>query len=585
MSSPRPYATRPLTRRLIRAYVGKYRWYLCAAAICMVLSAATTGATAYMMQPILDEVFVSQNRAMLTLVPLAIVGIFILAGLSDYTQNMLMRYVGQKVVADMQGDLFAHLIHADLTTFHDQASGRLVSRFTNDIQLLRQAASNVLVGFAKELLTMIALIGVMFYQSWELSFIAFFILIFAIFPIIRLGKRMRKVADATQESLGDFTQQLDETFLGVRVVKAYGREPFEVERVRQSIRQLVKHYMKAAKIGAAVGPIMEILGGFAIAAIIYYGGHQVIAGDTTPGAFFSFITAMIMAYRPVKVVASLNTQLQEGLAAAARFFKVIDQKPHIHDTPDAQPLQFSHGRIMFDDVTFHYPGTAATGIHALSFTVPAGATVALVGPSGGGKSTIMNLLLRFYESSSGRITIDGQDIRDVTLASLRAVTALVSQEVVLFDDTVRANIAYGRLDASEAEIIASAKQAYAHEFIQSLPQGYDTVIGPQGVKLSGGQRQRLSIARAILKNAPILLLDEATSALDNESERAVQRALNELMRGRTTLVVAHRLSTVQHASSILVLADGRLIEHGTHDQLLAKSGLYHRLYHTQFEGA
>jgi len=576
------HTTPYLLKRLVRGFVKPYRSYLIGAVICMVIGAGTTAANAYMMQPVLDDIFVSQKMTMLMLVPIALVIIGVLGGAADYGQNILMRYVGQKVVADMQVALFAHLMRADLATFHDQAAGRLVSRFTNDIQLLRQTASNVIVGFAKELLTLIFLLGVMIYQSWQMSAIAFFVLIFAFLPIIRFGRRMRKVANQTQSTLGDFTQQLDETFSGVRMVKAYGREEFETERVRQSIRKLVKLYMRASRISAAMGPVMEVLGSLSIAAIVWYGGHEVLRGATTPGAFFSFITAMIMAYRPVKVVASLNTQLQEGMAAASRFFTVIDQQAEIRDKPDAKPLSLEHGRIVFDHATFHYPGTESAGVTDLSFAVPAGATVALVGPSGGGKSTVMNLLLRFYEPSAGRILIDNQSITDATIASLRSVTALVSQEVVLFDDSVRANIAYGRPDADEEDIIRAAKQAYAHEFILSLPQGYDTLIGPHGVRLSGGQRQRLSIARAILKDAPILLLDEATSALDNESERAVQRALADLMRNRTTLVVAHRLSTIQHASTILVLQGGRLVEQGTHDELLATSGLYHRLYTTQF---
>lgn len=574
--------TKQILARLLREYVKPYRHYLLCAMGCMLVVAITTAGNAYMMKPVLDEIFVKHDRQMLTIAPLIIIALALFSGLGDYGQSMFMRHVGQKVIADMQVALFAHMLNADLSTFHDQSTGRLISRLTNDIQLLRQTVSNIVVGAVKESLTMLFLLAVMFIQSWQLSLIAFFILFFAVVPIVRLGKRMRKVADATQASLGDFTSQLDETFSGVRVVKAYGRETFETERVRSAIKIMFKLYMKAAKISAALGPMMSLLGALAIAAIVWYGGLEVVKGDTTTGAFFSFITAMIMAYRPVRTIASLSSQLQEGLAASARFFSVMDTKPVISNAPEAKPLILSNGAVVCDHVTFHYPGSPDAGVRDLSFEIPSGKIVALVGPSGGGKSTIMNLLLRFYDVDAGDILIDNQSIKHITIDSLRAATAFVSQEVVLFDDSVLANIAYGRLDASKEDIIHAASLAYAHDFIMALPQGYDTIIGPHGVKLSGGQRQRLSIARAILKNAPILLLDEATSALDNESEHMVQRALNELMRNRTTLVIAHRLSTIRHADNIIVLVGGTCVEHGTHQELLAHGGVYHRLYQTQF---
>jgi subfamily B ATP-binding cassette protein MsbA len=565
-----------LYKRLIRTYLFRYRRILAVAGVGMVLVAVTTAANAYLMQPILDHIFVNKNASLLMILPLGVIALAIINAAGDYAQSLSLRYVGQRVVSDMQLDLFSHLIHADIALFNDQSSGRLVSRLTNDIMLMRQSVSQVFTGLLKETLSMIFLIGVMLYQSWQMSLLALVILVVAILPISKLGRRMRKIADATQVQLGDFTGQLDATFQGVRVVKAYGAEAYEIERARLTIRQLFKLYYKAARVQSAAAPIVSMVGTMAIATVLWYGGFNVIHGSTTPGAFFSFITAMIMAYRPLKTVAGLTTQLHEGMAAAKRFFSVIDQPAVIHDAENAVPLVVSDGEVRFNAVNFTY-ATGKGGVQNLSFEVPRNSTVALVGSSGAGKSTIMNLLLRFYETQSGSITIDGQDIRNVTLASLRGAFALVSQDIVLFDDTVRANIAYGTPNATDAEIMAAAEKAYAHEFISQLPEGYDTPIGPSGVKLSGGQRQRLSIARAILKNAPILLLDEATSALDTASERAVQAALEALMQGRTTLVIAHRLSTIQHANRILVLDGGRIVDAGTHDELLQHSAHYQQL--------
>jgi subfamily B ATP-binding cassette protein MsbA len=576
-----PQSSKILLRRLLHGYVLRYRKVLLLGMGCMVIMAATTAANAYMMQPVLDDIFVRKDAALLLVIPLIIFSISVVNGVSDYGQSLALRYTGQRIVSDMQSDLFAHLIRADLATFHDTSSGKLLSRMTNDIMLMRQAVSSVLTGFVKESLTAIFLIGVMFYQSWQMACIAFGVLIFAVLPILRLGRRMRKVSHDTQARLGDFNGQLDETFMAAKMVKAYSREDYEITRVNASIRALFKLYYKAARIQVMNGPIMVMLGGIAVALIIWSGGYKVVHGTTTPGAFFSFLTAMLMAYRPVKALSGLNSQLQEGLAAAQRFYAMMDLAPTITDAADALPLVIEKGDITFADVSFRYQNESA-GIFNLSLLVPAGKTVALVGPSGAGKTTLMHLLLRLYEPQQGTIRIDGQHIREVTLASLREQVGLVSQDVSLFDDTVRANIAYGKLDATDAEIIEAAQQAHAHAFIMQLPQGYDTPIGAHGVKLSGGQRQRLSIARALLKNAPILLLDEATSALDTASERAVQEALDTLMQHRTTLVIAHRLSTIQHADHIVVLEAGRIVEQGTHDVLLAKQGLYASLYHQQF---
>jgi len=568
--------------RLLRDYVRDQKRQIAFATACMIITAAATASNAWLMQPVLDRVFLEKNSAMLLIVPLVVIVLAIANGLANYGQTVIMRKVGQRIVADMQMDLFAHLMRSDLKLFHQEASGRLISRFTNDIQMMRLAVSSVLTGVAKECLTMIFLIGVMFYQSWQLAIIAFAVFPIAVYPVIRLGKRMRKVADGTQAQLGNFTAQLDETFQAVRVVKAYNQEEREIARARTTIETLFGLYTKASRVQAAASPIMELLGGVAIAAIIWYGGAQVIAGQTTPGAFFSFIAAMIMAYRPAKTMAGLNNNLQEGLAAAKRLYHVLDTPPAIADLPDATSLTLRGGHIRYDNVSFAY-GEGHGGVRGVTLEIPAGAKVALVGPSGSGKSTLMNLLLRFYDVDSGSLTIDGMDIRHATLGSLRSAMALVSQESTLFDDTARANIAYGRPTASEEDILAAARAADADSFIRQMPQGYDTVLGPNGVRLSGGQRQRIAIARAMLKNAPILLLDEATSSLDTTSERSIQASLNTLMQNRTTLIIAHRLSTVMNADIIYVLKDGQVVESGNHAELLARQGEYFALYSHQFE--
>lgn len=571
------YRTGPLLKRLAKQYIAHHGGKLALAIVCMLLVAGATATNAWMMQPVLDDVFLKKDASMLVLIPFAVFTIGAVSAIANYGQVVIMRNIGQRIIADMQIDLFAHLMRSDLAMFHDQASGRLISRFTNDIMLMRNAVSTVLTGIAKDFFTMLFLVGLMFHQSTGLALIAFVVFPLAVFPVLRLGRRMRKISDSTQQQLGAFAAQLDETFHGVRMVKAYGREEHEVSRARAIIEKLYSLYFKASRVQAAASPIMELLTGAAIAIVIWYGGAQVISGTTTPGSFFSFVAAMIMAYKPAKTLVTLNNSLQEGMAAASRLFAVLDSEPVIRDRADAKPLAITDGAIRFDGAVFHYaPG--AGGVNGIALEVPAGKTVALVGPSGSGKSTLVNLLLRFYDVESGRILVDGQDIRDVTLGSLRGSMSLVSQEIVLFDDTVRANIAYGRMDASQEDIEKAAAMAAADSFIRELPQGYDTMIGPHGVKLSGGQRQRLAIARAMLKNAPILLLDEATSSLDNTSERIVQQALENLMKGRTTLVVAHRLTTIRGADIIYVLDRGRIVESGTHDKLMKSSGVYYDLY-------
>jgi ATP-binding cassette, subfamily B, bacterial MsbA len=582
--TPQPMAsTRVLLSRLVRHHVRPYFGRLALAMICMAIAAGATAGLAQLMEPVLDRVFIDKDESILVMITLAVLVIALVKGLVTYFEGVLMGYVGQRIIADLQTRLFAHLIHFDLAFFHDAGSGRLISRFTNDINAMRNAVSQVLTGLIKDALTLIFLVAVMFEKDWKLALIAFVVFPTAIYPIVRIGRRMRKISTDVLGEAGRFTARLNEAFQGARHVKAYNREGFETERTATVIENMFRIVYKSYRVRALSSPIMETLGGIAVAAIIFYGGWQVIDGGLTPGGFFSFVTALLLAYKPMKSLANLNTNLQEGLAASQRLFHVLDMEPTIKDGPETKALAVSGGAVALDGVSFAYHENAPA-LSDVSLDIPAGKMVALVGPSGAGKSTILNLIPRFYDVSAGTIRIDGQDVRDVTLESLRDALALVSQESVLFDDSVRANIAYGRAGASDAEIEAAAQGAAAHDFITRLPDGYDTMIGEGGVKLSGGQRQRLSIARAMLKNAPILLLDEATSELDSESERKVQRALAELMRERTTLVIAHRLSTVIGADRIYTIEQGRIVESGTHAELLAKNGAYARLYALQFAG-
>ncbi|MEQ8287481.1 ABC transporter transmembrane domain-containing protein [Thalassospira sp.] len=570
-----------MVKRIVQDAVAPYFGKIVLALICMALMAGATGGYAYLMDPVINEVFVKQNSAMLIPVGVAVLFSFALKGFANYGQSVLMSYVGGRILADIQNKLYAHVIRLDIGFFHSTNTGKLITRFTSDISSMRAAVSVALTGFGKDLLTALVLIGVMFYQDWQLAIIAFTVFPAAILPIARLGKRMRKVSANTQQQIGEFATLLEQTFQGVRHVKAYGMEPYECSRMEKLVETVFKLSFKAQTVSARSSPIMETLGGAAITTIIIYGGSRVIDGASDPGSFFSFITALLLAYEPVKRLANINMSLQSGLAASQRVFMVLDLEPEIKDAPDATELNISGGNINFNKVSFAY-NPEITALRDIDLEIKAGETVALVGPSGAGKSTILNLIPRFYDIDNGAISVDGQDIRDVTLESLRKATALVSQEITLFDDTVRANIAYGRAGATEAEIEDAARHAAAHDFILQLEEGYDTIVGENGVKLSGGQRQRIAIARAMLKNAPILLLDEATSALDTESERHIQGALAELMKGRTTLVIAHRLSTIVDADKICVINNGRVTEHGKHEELLALGGAYANLYNLQF---
>ena len=551
------------------------------AMLCMLVVGGLTSALAFLVKPVLDDIFMKKNAAMLKWIPIAVVAIYMLKGLCTYVQTILMNFIGQRVVADIRNRLYQVIQTQSMSFFTKNQTGILMSRITNDVNSMQGAVSEAVTSLLKDSFTLICLMFVIFYRDWQLALVAMVIFPVTIYPIATFGRKIRKLATRTQVTMGSLTTLLQETISGARIVKAFGREDYESSRFSRENENLLKLTLKSVSISAVSSPFMEFLGGVGIAAIIFYGGYQVIQGVSTPGTFFSFLAALILLYEPIKRLTNVNNTIQQGIAGAQRVFSIIDAVPEIRNKPEAIPLPAISKAIDIRNVTFRYEDTPV--LKQINLTVRAGEAVAFVGMSGGGKTTLVNLIPRFYDVSEGQILIDGRDIRDVTIESLRAQIGIVTQQTILFNDTVRNNIIYGDIEKTEADVIRAAKAANAHHFIMNLPEGYDTVIGEQGTKLSGGERQRISIARALLKDAPILVLDEATSSLDTEAEIEVQEALENLMKGRTTLVIAHRLSTIRNADRIVVLVNGEIVEEGTHEALLDKKGEYFRLYQMQFK--
>jgi ATP-binding cassette, subfamily B, bacterial MsbA len=555
--------------------------FLAAGGLLAAVVAATDGALAWLVKPAMDDIFISRDLRMLQLIPLVILAVYAVKGTARYGQAYMMASVGERVVAALRQRLFDHLQGMPIAFFSGVHSGELMSRVLNDVARLARLASVVLVQFVRHTVTIVALLVVMFAREWVLALIAVVVFPLVAFLVRRIGQRLYRLGRRSQERAADLSVLLHEAFGGTKIVKAYGREDHERARFTSVNGRLLDVALKNVRTAEITEPIMEVLAGVALMGAIWYGGYRVFQGDMTPGTFFSFTAAVIMLYSPVRRFTSILNEIQQAAPSVERVFEILDTPPAVIDRPGAVVLHGFHDGIRFEAVTFCYPASPEPTLHDITLAVRRGEVLAFVGMSGAGKSTLMDLLPRFHDVTDGRITVDGHDVRDVTQASLRAQMGLVTQDTFLFSGTIYENIAYGRPGATFEEVVQAAQRAHAHAFITACPQGYQTVVGERGVRLSGGQRQRVAIARAFIKDPPILLLDEATSDLDAESEFMVQQALGELMKGRTVLVIAHRLSTVRNADRIVVIHEGRIAEVGRHDELVSRDGLYRRLHALQ----
>ena len=562
--------------RLIKDYIFPHKFKIFLALIMMIISAAATGLHAWLVRPALDEVLIKGNKEMLFLIPFAIILVTLCKGLATYTHSFQMSKVAHLVISKLQSEMFEKLMFFNIKFYNDAKSGNLISRLINDTYFLRMAIVKSVTGVIKDVLVIIFLLGNMFYQSWELTIFAFFAFPLALWPIRKIGNSIRKITRNIQQQIAIFSNSLSESIKSIRQVKAYNREDFEKQKSFETINQIKDYFIKSAFISNRLSPLMEFIGSLAIALSIYVGGVFVLNESMTTGQFMSFLVSLLLAYQPVKALGNLNISIQEGLAGADRIFQLMDSEDENKETDNFKDeLLVKKGKIQIKNLNFAYENINV--LENLNITIPEGKKVAIVGLSGSGKSTIISLLLRFYNNYDGEIFIDEQDISKYSLKSLRDNFSLVSQETILFNQSIKTNIEYGNLKANTAEILNAAEEAGVNEFANSFPNKLDTIVGESGVKLSGGQRQRIAIARAILKNAPILLFDEATSALDNLTEQKIQNSINKLMKNKTSVIIAHRLSSIEDADLIYVLDKGKIVGEGQHKELLNKCNLYSKL--------
>jgi len=568
------------------SYVKPHLKRLIIGLLCMVFTAILTALSLWIIKPVVDKILANtdkeQAKYFLSILPLAIIVIYALKGITLYCQHYLIDYVGNKIILEMRYQLYSHITELSLRFFNNQKIGVLISRITNDVSMVQGAIANVMGNIIGSILNIIGLLALAFYLNWKLALISIIVFPLAVYPVIVFGKKMKSAAHGYQEKFGNLTSILNETFNGIRIVKAFGMENYERDRFKQELYKIFDYTMRGVRAASMASPIMETIGAIGISALIWYAGTAVINEELTTGTFFAFIGTLTSLYPQIKKLNDMNNVIQQALSAAERIFEIIDIKPDITEIEGMREVNEFNNEIEFKNVEFSYNKEKKV-LKNVSFKIKKGQIFAAVGPSGAGKSTLADLLARFYDVDSGEIFIDGTDIREIKIQSLRKLIGIVTQETILFNDTIKNNILYGHKEINEEKLILAAKAANAYDFIMEMKDGFETLIGDRGVKLSGGQRQRIAIARAILKNPPILILDEATSSLDSESEILVQEAINNLMKNRTTFVIAHRLSTVRNADNIIVLDDGQIVEQGKHDELIKNNLLYTKLYNMQFK--